>query len=562
MHKTIKHSFFITLFLIALSTQAYSQVVWEHLSSTRIYDFLDEMATENYIVINSTVKPYSREFIGEKLLELEKQKDNLNKRQLKQLNIFFQEYALETNQAIQSKNSIFSKNNYSSKFNPLAFYYKDSLFRLQISPIWGRTYYVKANDFAYHNKGGASVVSYISNNFGMYANVRDNYLKKHVFGKPTYLTNYEGGNYKLNEGGREGGDYSEMRGGLTWSWKWGNVGIVKDHIEWGDNNFGSNIFNYSAPSFAMIKLNLYPTQWFDFNYFHGWLVSMVVDSNRSYTTSKGDFRAVFRDKYIASNMFTVRPWKQLNFSVGNSIIYSDMGIHPAYLIPFMFYKSIDHTINKGIDNQNSQMFFSISSRNIRKLHLYATYFIDEWSFTRVTNPNRRNFTSFKAGLQTHNVIFKNTSFIAEYTQTNPLTYKHRVPTLTFSTNDFNMGHYLMDNARDINVAFQWKLLACLQINAFVGLAQKGNDYQYIKVPGERLDEFPYLKDIIWQEQSAGIQIKYYPIANCRIHAGYTLSNITAKDADKYTSTYYLNRFSSPFYHGKNHIVNFGLNIGF
>jgi hypothetical protein len=547
---------------IGITTHTFTQVVWEHPSSKRIYDFLDEMATEQFIVVNSTIKPYTREFIGQQLLAVQTQENKLNQRQLKQLQLFLQEYALETSQSIQSKHSVFSKEDiYSTKFNPVAFYYRDSLFRLKITPIWGRTYHVKKDDYAYHNRGGASVVSYISDNIGVYANVRDNYIKNYVFGKPTYLTTYEGGNYKLNEGGRDGGDYSEMRGGITWSWKWGNLGLIKDHIEWGDNQNGANIFNAYVPSISMIKLNLQPTTWFDFNYFHGWLVSMVVDSNRSYITAKGDLRAVYRDKYIAANMFTVRPWQQLNVSIGNSIIYSDMTIHPAYLIPFMFYKSIDHTINKGIDNQNSQMFINISSRNVRKLHLYATYFIDEWSFKRINNPERRNFTSFKAGFQAHNILIDNTSICVEYTQTNPLTYKHRVPATTYTTNHFNIGHYLLDNARDLYAAVQWKPLARLQTQFSAGIAQKGNDYPYMRIPGQRVDEYPYLKDIIWQQKYAGIQINYYPVTNCRLHAAYTWSNISAKDADGLTAKHYLNLFSSPFLHGKNQIVEIGLSLG-
>ena len=78
-------------------------------------------------------------------------------------------------------------------------------------------------------------------------------------------------------------------------------------------------------------------------------------------------REVYRPKYIAANMFTFTPWKRLNISVGNSIVYSDMNVHPAYLIPVLFYKSVDHTLNQGIDNQNSQMFFDVSSRQIKHL---------------------------------------------------------------------------------------------------------------------------------------------------------------------------------------------------
>ncbi len=123
-----------------------------------------------------------------------------------------------------------------------------------------------------------------------------------------------------------------------------HVGLVKDQIQWGLNYNGANIFSGRTPSFPMIKLDLSPVKWFDFHYYHGWLVSEVVDSSRSYITSNGDYRAVYRNKFIAANIFTFKLWSYLHLSFGNSIIYSDNNVQLAYLIPVLFYKSVDHTL--------------------------------------------------------------------------------------------------------------------------------------------------------------------------------------------------------------------------
>ena len=55
--------------LIANISFSYSQGIPEHISHQGIYDFLDEMASEKIIAINTTVKPYSRDFIAQKLKE-------------------------------------------------------------------------------------------------------------------------------------------------------------------------------------------------------------------------------------------------------------------------------------------------------------------------------------------------------------------------------------------------------------------------------------------------------------------------------------------------------------
>lgn len=75
----------------------------------------------------------------------------------------------------------------------------------------------------------------------------------------------------------------------------------------------------------------------------------------------------------------------------DGIEYSDMNVHLAYLIPFLFYKSVDHTLNgtnaAGQTGQNSQLFIDVSSRNIKNLHLFLTVFVDEFSMKRVSEVN-------------------------------------------------------------------------------------------------------------------------------------------------------------------------------
>ncbi len=174
-------------------------------------------------------------------------------------------------------------------------------------------------------------------------------------------------------------------------------------------------------------------------------------------------REVFRPKYIAANMFTITPWKRLDISFGNSIIYSDMGVHPAYLIPFMFYKSIDHTLNQGIDNQNSQMFVDISTRQIRHLHLYGTLYIDELKTERLTDKKTHNFWSAKLGIKESNLLVNNLSINVEYSMSRPITYQHRVPTLTYESNNYNMGYYLRDNSREIYISVEYKPIRGLHL---------------------------------------------------------------------------------------------------
>lgn len=546
-------------------TQGYSQVAFEHIQNERIYNFLDELASKQIIELNSAIKPYSRTFIVEQLMVADSKKEQLNHRQQKELQTLLKEYAIENKTTYNKSNyNIFKKSSsFDNSFNPLSINYYDSNFRATIRPIAGRTYEIRDDkEYRYHNKVGANFIGYIGDNLSIYASLRDNYQKNDIYAQPNYLTLYEGGSYKLNNGGRVGADYSEMRGGITYAWKWGHIGIVKDHIEWGDNNHGSNILSGRTPSFASIKLNLKPTKWFELNYFHGWLVSMVADSSSSYTTSTGVKRTIYSNKYIAANMFTIRPFKNFSFSLGNSIVYSDKSIQLAYLIPVMFYKSIDHTLTRGVENENSQLFFNISSRNLKNIHLYASFFIDEFSKSRIGDPKRTNFISYKGGIKTSNFLIQNLSLTAEYTQTKPMTFKHKVPTTTFESNYYNLGSYLVDNAEEIYLALSYKPIQNLTLSTSFTQILKGNDYPYL--PGKTIpvaDEIVFLKDVIWKKQQLDFIIEYAIVNNMSMTLGVSKSIITTKEADNQTAQYYLDKFTSPFELGNHLGLITGLNIG-
>ncbi len=551
------------VFFVFLNFTLYSQTVYQHVSDKSLYEFLDELANEHLIILNTSIKPYSRKLIAEKLVEANAKKELLSKRQIKEIEYYLNEFSLETDILPKSTLNLYQKGD-SLKIGVLIpeIAWNTDLAKILIRPIYGIRYFVKAKDHFYASYGGAEALAYVGKNFGIYASLRDNYQDKYVLAQPSYFTNQMGGNYKLNEGGRPGGDFSEMRGGITYSWKWGDFSLVKDHLQWGDNYNGSNIFSGRTPSFAMLKLHLKPAKWFDFNYFHGWLVSEVLDSSQSYMTTNGDYRKVFTNKYIAANMYTVSPWKRFNLSIGNSIVYGDMPVQAAYLIPFMFFKSMDHTISHNIDNQNSQMFINVSSRNIKHLHLYGSYFVDDFSVKKITDSKKYNFVSTKLGFRLSDFPFKNIALTTEFTQTMPITYKHRVPSITFETNQYNLGHYLRDNSQELFLAFEFKPYRTLKIALSFIDAFHANNYEYITANLPIIDAYPVLQNKTWSNQTFQFRTEYRPFANTSVFLEYAFSNIKGYAVDGKTAQNYLDMYSSPYLHGENNIFTFGFAFGF
>lgn len=530
VHKKIFCLSFLFIFFIP-NIEVFSQNIPHTVDNKGVYDFLDELAGLKILSINSAVKPYSRLFIAQCLKIADVSGEKLSVRQRKELDFYLRDFGKEL---VEEKSRRKRKD---------LFYYRDSVFSLTINPIAGGEIFYNSEGEARYWRNGLEARGYI-NNWGFYASLRDNH-ETPLLGKPEYLTQRPGGHIK------NGTDWSEMRGGVTYSWKWGNAGLIKDKQQWGNNYNGANIFGGNNPTFVQLRLQLNPVRWFSFNYFHGWLNSMVVDSTDSYWVNNSyglDYREVYHRKFIAANMFTVTPFPYLYISAGNSIIYSDENMNPAYLIPLFFYKSVDHSQSSGIDNMNSQMYFDVSSRQIKHLHLFATFFVDEMSAARFTKDDEWNFFSWKTGFRLSGLPVKNLSLTGEFTYSYPLTYQHYVPTLTFETNRFNLGHYLKDNSREWFASLDYRPLRTMDINIFYLDAVRGPDYT--EAGGSRLGN-PPLESISWHNRSFGLRMNFQVINDL-----YAWFNIVHNDitGDR--------RWSPGYFFGGKDTINGGLTIGF
>ncbi len=535
----------ITLFFSFYQDNFFAQSIPYHTDNESLYDFIDELTNMGAIEVNTAIKPYSRLQIAHFLVTAINNPE-LTSRQRDEITFYLKDFNKE----------LTTGKDFDKRFD--IFYYSDSVFKISVNGIFGGRGYYNSNGFEQHRWNGGEFFAHIGKNIGIYGSLRDNF-ESAQFGAPAYLTKHKGAVYKL---GADSKDYSDSRGGITYAWKWGNIGLIKDHIEWGNNYNGSNIISGHNPSVAQLKLKMKPVDWFELNYTHQWLVSEVVDSARTYSLYN-DSRRVYTNKFMAANMFTIKPWKKLHFSFGNSIIYSDGEVNPAFLIPFLFYKSVDHTYNASRNSvgHNAQMFFDISSRQINNWHLYTSVFIDEISLSNAFNKEKQsNLVSVKLGVRATNLL-PDVSLTAEYTRTNPFTYTHFIPSLTYESNRYNMGHYLKDNADEIYIAARYKPIRGLDILLSYCQVRKGRDNQKIleetnsitNLWGDDKKGYPFMEEERYGKSTTRLRVLYQLINDAYIFAEYENYSISGVDAEIYTPTPYIN---------DNNMFAFGLNFGF
>ena len=531
------------LLLLLVAKTANSQ----HLANADLYDFLDELANSGAVELNSAVKPYSRELIAELLVEAGGHKELLNQRQQHSLERYAKVYV----------RSLPSGDYHTAKPEWFRYVYQDTLFLFDASPILGYSYWSNDSGSFYRRWGGAEVYGQVGDHLSFSASLRDQHESSRLT-SPSYLNQFQTSNYKPNSDG--GGDYDETRGSINYRWKWGSVGAAMDQVAWGDNYHGGNILSGRAPVFPALKFQMAPCRWFEFNYLHAWLKSDVVDSARIYSNGTSN-RLVLRPKYMAANLFTFQPFHNFRFSVGNSIIYSDENPNLAYFIPFLFYKSVDRSLNgySNLGNQlgeNSQLFINVSSRNIRNLHLYGSLFVDEVALGDAFDKDKQsNFLSLKAGGRMSNLFVENLFLTAEFTITRPLTYRHYISTADFASSSFNMGHYLGDNSQELYVSLGYKPLATVWAEVSYTASQKGEEYPYTGQSGTASSGkgLPYLSEVLWEASDVEFRVRYQPVVGAWVFAGLTLSDHSGSMDPTY---------SQPYFRGQRTTFQVGANVGF
>ncbi len=568
------------------------------LSYTRIYDFLDELTTDGVIQLNEAVRPYTRRQIAGMLLQAQQGDTLLNGRQKADLAFFLNEYAMERDTMRNGFVQYTDHRTYNLSLADPQFSYMtaNKMFKMQIRPILGMDVIASQKGAIIKRWWGAELQMDIAHHVSIWGSLRDISWNGKVglsdkyfpdiyakidgakLTKGPYLNNLSGVQYKE---ANYGGDFSDSKGGINlYAW-WGSIGIQRENIRWGDAYHCSNILSGRNPAVPMVTLQLTPVKWFQFDYFHAWLISNVLDYDRYYVENTVDrfnkrietleYRP--HNKFMAANMFTFMPIKYIHFSFGNSIVYAENNVQAAYFIPFAFYKSLDHLLTKGTlkQNQNSQAFFSLTVRPTDHLKLYGSFYIDEikWERFKSSNP-QYNPISYLVGFDWSGWPLKGLSLKGEFMRSYVACYTHSIEVLTYASNSYNMGHYMGDNAQSIFVELSYRPIRGMQIGLSYTNDTKYNMYEYIRGDvGDIISQKPFDKKIFHNDEvkldfTYEVHPNMYLVANVMYNNAVTYDNPTGTCTSEITGTAeeYLNSLYPKFYQGKNITATVGFSFGF
>ena len=574
MHVTRSNIFILVCVLCSvLCVPVSAQRIPQMIEYTEVYDFLEELTTDGVIQTNAAIKPYTRDYIAARLMEAQSRDSLLNKRQKDDLQFYLQDFALECD-TLPTYYSyghrhvtqwITEVSNLNLADPSLHILTKDKIFKMRLRPILGMDLSYNTHGLSQHRVYGADLQMDIAHHLSIWGSIRDNSwsglgVDGSKLTKPGFLNNLAGVQYKE---ANYGGDFSDSRGGISlYAW-WGSIGVQRERITWGDAQHCSNILSAHNPAVPMFTIQITPCKWFQFDYFHAWLPSNVIDSTYWYieqqtaTSTQREYRPA--NKFMAANMFTFMPCKYIQFGFGNSIVYAERNVQAAYFIPIAFYKSLDHLLTKGLgtENQNSQAFATITIRPTDHLRLYGSFFLDEFKLARLKKDNpQHNLVSYLVGFNWSGWPVKGLALRAEFARTNIATYEHSIKVLDYTSNSYQMGHYMGSNAQSIWVQLSYRPSRALRLTLDYTRDTKYTAYDYIRGDIKDIISQTPFKDAIWTNDEIKFRAVYEVFNNCYAHidAAYNYARAgQQEDLDKYTPV---------FMQGKNFTFSCGLSFGF
>ncbi len=590
----------VSILLMCICCGLWAQNIPVALNYTKVYDYIDELITDGIVVNQTAVRPYTRNQIADMLVQAQKADSLLSNRQRNELKFYLNEFALENELMVDNYIQYTDHRTFSLSLIDPQFSYKslNNMFKFRIRPILGADITGSKKGVLVQRWWGAELQMDIAKHLSVWGSLRDNSWNGNWLNQDYYpSSNAQINGARIHYGASQampalsplagvqykeasyGGDFSDSKGGINlYSW-WGSIGIQRESLSWGDAYHSSNILSGRNPAVPMITLQLTPCRWFQFDYFHAWLVSNVIDSTTYYlenTTQGTNALPNYRpyNKFMAANMFTFTPVKQLSISFGNSIVYAEQTIQAAYLIPIAFYKSLDHLLTKGVrtQNQNSQAFASLSLRPVNHLHLYGSFFLDEIKFSRFKpSEPENNPISYLVGFNWSGWPLDGLSLRGEFMRSYIACYTHSIDVLTWESNSYNMGHYMGDNAQSIYGELAYRPVRGLLLKLSYTHDTKYNSYSYLRDNiSQTIAQEPF-EQPIYRNQEVRLDGIYEPHPNMymTLSVGYNhaqgFDNIKTDALPSEllgSAQYYLDRFCPLYYQGKNLTISAAFSFGF
>jgi hypothetical protein len=233
---------------------------------------------------------------------------------------------------------------------------------------------------------------------------------------------------------------------------------------WGDG-YRSLLLSDNTPNYPYLRI---ATTFWKIRYVNLW--AQMLDINR--TTSDGSFTR----KYLASHFLSWNVSKRLNIGIYETVIYHDTtgtrGLDLNYLNPFIFYRSVEASLNSA--SGNAILGLNLKYKLTNNQHIYGQFVLDEFNSQFVSRGWWGNKFGYQFGFKSYNTFIPNLMVQGEINMVRPYTYSHYITTQNYGHYNQSLTHPLGSNFREFvgNVRYFHKRLF---FDARLMLATQGRD---------------------------------------------------------------------------------------
>jgi hypothetical protein len=401
--------------------------------------------------------PLSRGQITKIIVQLNNVREKLNDTEKRILDYLLIEFEYDLYKTKNNKAELFEEGNFLINFSYLfsdkerfIYSYQDSMNTFFANATIG---FKSIMDDGDDYKGSVSLAQWgfrvrgtVWKNFGYNLLATNGQIigSKDIALKENYLIN----NYKIHEPDAMNFDFTE--GSISYDDGDFALQIGREKVIFGngyDERLGISSIN--AMDFIKFETSFGP---FNFTFMHNWLLSQ----ERFVYPDPFKEQRIIAPKYLVFHRFGLSLFdSDLELGFSEMIIYSDRPVEIAYMTPFIFFKSVEHSLQ---DRDNSLIQFDASARLFSKLKLYGAFLIDDIDFAKLNTDWWGNLFAYQIGCYVIEPIsLENLDCYAEYTKISPYTFSHRIVNNSYTNYNSFIGANMHPNSDKIRFCVRYSL---------------------------------------------------------------------------------------------------------
>ncbi len=427
-----------------------------------VYDYLDRIETKYGMQLIQFSRPFPRMEIASALVRVYTSARRLTPYDKRELEFYFREFSEEISRTGIADSTLAGKTD--PRWNLLrvsgtkpfkSFFTADIVLRGEYEIRDGDYQLVSGSTAAAENvfqrSNGVTAFGYAGDHIGATMTWMDNGLKGIPYDKNALRTMRQGVVRGPSTASRDY-EYEIAEGQFTYSAEGFRIAVEKMDYWWGSGRTGAIILSDHAPSFPRIGFHVKLTDWLQFEYFHAFLFSDSLDNVRT-VLPEGNVGLLkfYESKYYASHAISARPVKNLEVTLGESIIYGGGDVNVLFLIPVISFRAADRWTRAT--SGNSQFFADVRYNPIPGLTVYGTGFIDEMDLSKILGSealNKDYNIAYTLGAYAtdlyYGIVPMPSETRLEFSRTYPYTYSNNNPLQQYASHQVQMGHWMGANS--------------------------------------------------------------------------------------------------------------------